>query len=109
MRLASLAQWQWGAPFVAAGASQLCATIERIRAPASMAAASVPGLVLCIADGIVRIVVRVVAGEDLGGRARREVNPLIGVTAHKCERCDRSRDAEPSVRLIVGMAPIRLH
>jgi hypothetical protein len=63
--------------------------------PSSMAAASAPGLVLCIAGGIVRIVVRVVASEDLGGWARREINPLIGVTAHKCERRDCDRDAEP--------------
>jgi hypothetical protein len=70
----------------------------------------VPGLVLCIAGGIIRIVVQVVAGEELGGRARRGINALIGGTAHKRERRDCDRDAEPSsVRLIVGMALIRLH
>jgi hypothetical protein len=50
------------------GGGQLRATIERIRAPAS-AAASAPGLVLCVAGGVVRIIVHVVAGEDFGGRA----------------------------------------
>jgi hypothetical protein len=92
-------------------ASEVATLIQRVaRAPPSMAAASVPGLVLRIAGGIVRIGVQVVAGEDLGGRARREINPLIGVTAHECERRDCDGDAEPStVRLIVGMALIRLH
>ena len=33
-----------------------------------LAAAAAPGVVLCVADGIVRIVVHVVAGEDLGKR-----------------------------------------
>jgi hypothetical protein len=36
------------------------------RAPSTTATA--PGVVLCVADGIVRIVVHVVASEDLGGR-----------------------------------------
>ena len=44
-----------------------------------LAAAAAPGLVLCVADGIVRIVVHVVAGEDLGGRLRRGIDRLIGV------------------------------
>jgi hypothetical protein len=42
-------------------------------APASTATATAtaaPGVVLRVADGIVRIVVHVVAGEDLGGRLR---------------------------------------
>jgi hypothetical protein len=46
-------------------------------------------------DGIVRIVVHVVAGEDLGGRPRREINLLIGVTAAEDKCCDHDRDAEP--------------
>src|ERR1700679_831124 len=60
-----------------------------------LAAAAAPGVVLCVADGIVRIVVHVVAGEDLGGRLRRGIDRLIGVAAGKDERGDHERDAEP--------------
>jgi hypothetical protein len=49
---------------------------------------AIPGVVLCVADGIVRIVVR--AGDDSGGRPRREINLLIGVAAGEDKRCDRS-------------------
>jgi hypothetical protein len=56
-------------------------------APASTAAAGIPGVVLCVADGIVRIVVR--AGDDSGGRPRREIDPLIGVAAGEEKRRDR--------------------
>ena len=70
-------------------------------APASTAtatASAAPGVVLCVADGIVRIVVHIVAGEDLGGRPRREINLLIGVAAGQDKRRDHGRDAEPPSR-----------
>ncbi len=51
-----------------------------------MATAAAPGVVLCVADGIVRIVVHVVTGEDLGGRPRREIDFLIGVAAGEDKR-----------------------
>ena len=63
-------------------------------APASMAAAASPGLVLRITSRVVRIVVRVVAGEDLGGRARRGVDPLIGVATGEDKRRDCEDDGE---------------
>ena len=40
-----------------------------------LAAAAAPGVVLRVANGIVRIVVHVVAGEDLSGRLRRGFSP----------------------------------
>jgi hypothetical protein len=45
-----------------------------------VAAAAAPGVVLRVADGIVRIGLLVLAGPDLGGRTRRGINALIGVT-----------------------------
>src|SRR3984957_15351209 len=45
---------------------------------ATATATAAPGVVLCVADGIVRIVVHVAAGEDLGGRLRRGIDRLIG-------------------------------
>jgi hypothetical protein len=60
--------------------------------------AAAPGVVLCVADGIVRIVVHVVASEDLGGRLRRRIDRLIGVAAGEDKRCDHDRDAEPHGR-----------
>src|SRR5271155_1806529 len=62
---------------------------------ATATAPAAPGVVLCVADGIVGIVVHVVAGEDLGGRLRRGIDPLIGVTAGEEKRCDHDRDTEP--------------
>jgi hypothetical protein len=59
-----------------------------------LAAAAAPGVVLCVADGIVRIVVHVVAGEDLGGRLRRAIDRQIGVAAGECERCGGEDDAD---------------
>jgi hypothetical protein len=56
-------------------------------------ATAAPGIVLCVADRIVRIVVHVVTGEDLGGRPRREIDLLIGVAAGQDKRCDHDRDA----------------
>ena len=61
-------------------------------------AGAAPGVVLGVADGIVRIVVHVVAGEDLGGRLRRKIDRLIGVAAGERERRDRKDDAEPLQR-----------
>src|SRR6202789_913057 len=67
-----------------------------------LAAAAAPGVVLCVADGIVRIVVHVVAGEDLGGRLRRGIDRLIGVAAGERERCGGEDDAEPPVGRLLG-------
>jgi hypothetical protein len=60
---------------------------------ASTAAAAVPGVVLCVANRIVRIVVR--TGKDSGGIPRREINLRIGVAAGEGKRCDHDGDAEP--------------
>jgi|ERR1700722_13515075 hypothetical protein len=57
----------------------------------STPSAAVPGVVLCVADGIVRIVAR--ASDDSRGRSRREINLLTGVAAGEEKRCDRDRDA----------------
>src|SRR5277367_3492561 len=65
---------------------------------ATATATAAPGVVLCVADGIVRIVVHVAAGEDLGGRLRRGIDRLIGVTAGEDKRYDHDRDAEPHGR-----------
>src|SRR4029077_15824060 len=62
------------------------------RAASTATTAAIPGVVLCVADGIVRIVVR--AGDDSGGRPRREIALLIGVAAGEDKRCDHDRDAE---------------
>jgi hypothetical protein len=62
-----------------------------------LAAAAAPGVVLCVADGIVRIVVHVVAGEDLGGRLRRGIDRLVGVAAGEREHSGGEDDAEPPV------------
>jgi hypothetical protein len=67
-----------------------------------LAAATAPGVVLCVADGIVRIVVPVVAGEGLGGRLRGGIDRLIGVAAGDCERPDGEDDAEPLVGRLFG-------
>jgi hypothetical protein len=63
-----------------------------------LAAAATPGVVLCVADGIVRIVVLVVAGEDLGGRLRRGIDRLIGVAAAEHERHNSQNDRDPHSR-----------
>jgi hypothetical protein len=60
-----------------------------------LAAAAASGVVLRVADGIVRISVHVVAGEDLGGRLRRGIDRLIGVAAGKRHRRDRKDDMKP--------------
>src|SRR5271166_7006168 len=54
-----------------------------------------PGVVLCVAGGIVRIAAGIIrAAVRLSGGIDR----LIGVTARKCERRDREDDAEPPER-----------
>jgi hypothetical protein len=68
--------------------------IGKINRRHCLATAAAPSVVLCVADGIVRIVVHVVAGEDLGG-LRRGIDRLISVTAGEEKRCDQDRDAEP--------------
>jgi hypothetical protein len=60
-----------------------------------LAAAAASGVVLCVADGVVRVGVLVMAGEDLGGRLRRGIDRLIGVAAGKRERGDRDDDVKP--------------
>ena len=68
-----------------------CQCHQRAGRAASTTAAA-PGVVLCVADGIVRIVVHVVAGEDLGGRLRRGIDRLIGVAAGEGKCCDHERE-----------------
>ena len=63
------------------------------RSAATATASAAPGVVLCVADGIVRIVVHIAAGEDLGGRLRRGIDRLISVAAGEDKRCDNDRDA----------------
>ena len=70
----------------------------RAASTATATATAAPGVVLCVADGIVRIVVHLAAGEDLGGRLRRKIDRLIGVAAGERERRDRKDDAEPLQR-----------
>ena len=48
-----------------------------------LASAAASGVVLRVADGIVRIIVLVMAGEDLGGRLRRGIDRLIGVAGRR--------------------------
>ena len=61
----------------------------------STASAAVPGVVLCVADGIVRI-----AGGIIRAAARLPggINLVIGVAAGEDKRCDHERDAEPHRR-----------
>jgi hypothetical protein len=70
----------------------------RAASTATATASAAPRVVLCVADGIVRIVVHVAAGEDLGRRLRRGIDRLIGVTAGEDKCCDHDRDAEPHGR-----------
>jgi hypothetical protein len=74
----------------------------RAASTATATAAAPPGVVLCVADGIVRIVVHVVAREGLGGWLRRGIDRLIGVAAGEDKRCDPDRDepASGGVRLV---------
>ena len=67
-----------------------------------LASAAASGVVLRVADGIVRIGVLVMAGEDLGGRLRRGIDRLIGVAAGKRERRDRENDGKPHGRFQRG-------
>ena len=57
-----------------------------------------PGVVLCVARGIVRIAVGIIRA---AARLSGGIDRLIGVTARKCERRDREDDAEPRRRLLV--------
>jgi Resolvase, N terminal domain/Helix-turn-helix domain of resolvase len=62
---------------------------------ATASAATDPGVVLCVADGIVRIAAGIIrAAVRLSGGIDR----LIGVTAGEEKRCDHDRDAEPHGR-----------
>ena len=63
------------------------------RAP--LAAAAAAGVVLRVADRIVRVGLDVAAGEDLGGPRRRGTYLLIGVAAREGERRDRDDDGDP--------------
>ena len=60
--------------------------------------AAAPGVVLRVADGIVRIGLHVAAGKDLGGRRRPGIDVLIGVAAGKGEGRDREDDVKPHGR-----------
>ena len=51
----------------------------RAASTATATASAAPRVVLCVADGIVRIVVHVAAGEDLGGLLRRGIDRLIAL------------------------------
>jgi hypothetical protein len=58
-------------------------------------AAAIPGVVLCVADGIVGLAAGIIrAAVRLSGGIDR----LIGVTAGEEKRCDHDRDAEPHGR-----------
>src|SRR6185437_757648 len=63
-----------------------------------VAAAAAAGVVLRVADGIVRIGLRVAPGEDLRGRRRGGIDVLIGVAAGKSERREYDDRAEPTRR-----------
>ena len=54
------------------------------------AAAAVPGVVLCVADGIVRIAAGIIRAAV---RLSEGIDRLIGVTAGEEKRCDYDRDA----------------
>jgi hypothetical protein len=75
--------------------------VQRRTAPSAvdarpaLAAAAASGVVLRVADGIVRVIGLGVAGEDLGGRLRRGIDRLTGVAAGKRERGDREDDLKP--------------
>jgi hypothetical protein len=73
----------------------LAACVSRDR---RLAAAASPGVVLCVADAILRMGVHVVAGEDLGGRPRRGGDLPIGVAAGEREGRDREDNVEPHGR-----------
>src|SRR3984957_8097395 len=80
----------------------------RAASTATASAAADPGVVLCVADGIVRIAAGIIrAAVRLSGGIDR----LIGVTAGEEKRCDHDRDAEPhgASRLIgAGQWDVRL-
>jgi hypothetical protein len=85
------------------------ATVPERTAPASTATAAVPGVVLGVADGIVRSVAE--AGDDSRGRPRREISLLIGVAAgqHKCCGNAETRNRTGASQLIgAGRWDVRL-
>ena len=67
-------------------------------------AAAAPGVVLGVADGIVRIGFHVMASEDLARRRRRVIDLLIGVAAAKRERRNREKDRDPHFASLSSMA-----
>ena len=64
-------------------------------ASTATAAAAVPGVVLCVADGIVRIAAGIIRA---AARLSGGIDRLIGVAAGEDKRCDHDRDAEPHGR-----------
>ena len=65
------------------------------RAASTATAAAISSVVLCVADGIVRIAAGIIrAAVRLSGGIDR----LIGVAAGEDKRCDHDRDAEPHGR-----------
>ena len=81
-------------------------TIECIGSPASggrpcrapLAAAAAPGVVLRVADRVVRVGLDIAAGEDLGGGRRPGVDVLIGAAAGEREGPGGDDDAERYAR-----------
>jgi hypothetical protein len=69
----------------------VAATSERLERRLFAATASIPGVVLCVADGIVRIAARIIRAAV---RLSRGIDRLIGVAAGEEKRCDHDRDAE---------------
>ena len=68
---------------------------RRARASTATATAAVSGVVLCVADGIVRIAASIIRA---AARLSGGINLLIGVAAGEDKRCDHDRDAEPHGR-----------
>jgi hypothetical protein len=68
---------------------------------AASPSAAIPGVVLCVADRVVRVVAR--ASDDSRGRSRREINLLIGVAAGEGKRCDHDRDKPDSGTFVWSM------
>ena len=64
------------------------------------AAAAIPGVVLCVADGIVRIAAGIIRA---AARLSGGIDRLIGVTAGEEKRCDHDRDEPTSGAFVWSM------
>ena len=67
----------------------------RAASTATASAAADPGVVLCVADGIIRIAAGIIRAAV---RLSEGIDRLTGVTAGEEKRCDHDRDAEPHGR-----------